>query len=429
MRAINMIKEVVNNDYLKSILSETFGEIEDYRITYTLSEKGEIKYINLNINVKEDISNNINLIKLAKYLNDIYEYSTNILSSDYTGPFMMKINSECEYSGESVDLGNLSGSYDDDDWCDFDEPEYLGTNSIRSGYQTFLVDISRYYSKFILDISIEEADSPIESNISIDVILSYNKEDIRAIIVEYDKEKASILDKNIKLELANLIKELNKELNLNLDEIDIQAEDKSYTNLISDLQKVTDSKIVNKLFKNMKKFAKISDFEVTMFIGEDGDCKVRYFNEGYGFSWNHINREEMSDNININIESQIFDKSDRNFWSRKFKNEISYHSNDIIDGKVNDYAELMRSKLVTALVTQDDKHKIPKTTFSVTLNKGFIQDIIELGQYIYGFNSLKEIIFVSRDINMYDLNKLKKIFNDLILDTTMGGNICIYGEK
>ncbi len=91
MKSIQMIKEVINNNSLKPLLTNTFGEVDNYKLNYTLSENGEIKYINLEAHVIDDISNNINMVKLSNNLILIYRHclSTNLM--DFEGPFKMKI--------------------------------------------------------------------------------------------------------------------------------------------------------------------------------------------------------------------------------------------------------------------------------------------------------------------------------------------------
>lgn len=420
MKSIQMIKEVINGDTLKPILTNTFGEIENYKINYTLGENGEIKYINLEAHVSDDISNNINMIKLSNNLILIYRHclSTNLM--DFEGPFKMKIICDCDYNDNYVDLNNLSGSCDDDDWCDFDESEYLGTGTITSGYQTFSIDMSRYYGEFTLEINVLESDPPIQTNFNVDINLEYNSNNELDISVEYDKKRVSLLDKDVKLQLSNLIKELNKSLNIELEEVKINAEEKSYSNLIADLKKITNKDFTDTLFKDMRKDATITDFEVTMFVGEDKDCRIRYFTEGYGFHWNYLNWDDVPEDGNIDIESQMLDRSDRNFWSRSFKNEISYHSNDIVSGKVNDYTELLRGKFSEVLKSPENKNNLENFSFSLTLNKGSIHKMKEVGQYVYGLGFSDEVIFVSRDKGIYNLYKLKNLLNEIITDLYLG---------
>lgn len=418
MKSIQMIKEVINNNSLKSLLTKTFGNVDNYGVNYTLSENGEIKYINLKAHISDDISNNINMMNLARNLNKIYECCTDTLSIDFEGPFMMKITCNCEYDDNYVELENLSGSYDDDDWSEFDEAEYLGTSTITSGYQGFLIDISRYYDEFTLNISVSETDPPIQTNFDVDVNLEYNSDNEMGISVDYDKKRVSLLDKDIKLQLSGLIKELNKVIDTDLEELKIDAEEKSYANLITDLKKITNKSLIDKLFKNMNKDALISDFDVTVFVGEDKECKVRYFTEGYGFSWNNINWYEIPKcDVNIDIESQMLDRSDRNFWSRSFKNGISYHSNDIICGKTNDYVEMLRGKFAEVLKSPENKDNLEDFSFSLTLNNGPIYEMKEVGSYVYGIGFSKKVIFISRDKSLYDLDKLKKLLNNIIEDT------------
>lgn len=416
MKSIQMIKEVINNNSLKPLLAKTFGNVDNYGVNYTLSENGEIKYINLKAHISDDISNNINMMSLARNLNKIYESCINTFLIDFEGPFTMKITSNCEYNDNSAELGNLSGSYDDD-WCDFDESEYLGTSTITSGYQGFLIDISRYYDEFTLNISVSETDPPIQTNFDVDVNLEYNSDNEMGISVDYDKKRVSLLDKDIKLQLSGLIKELNKVIDTDLEELKIDAEEKSYANLITDLKKITNKSLTDKLFKNMNKDAIISDFDITVFVGEDKECKVRYFTEGYGFSWNNINWYKIPKcDVNIDIESQMLDRSDRNFWSRSFKNEMSYHSNEIICGKTNDYVEMLRGKFAEVLKSPENKDNLEEFSFSLTLNNGPVYEMKEVGSYVYGIGFAKKVIFVSRDKSLYDLDKLKKLLNKIIMD-------------
>lgn len=423
MKSIQMIKEVINNNSLKSLLTNTFGEVNNYKVNYTLSENGEIKYINLEAHVIEDISHNVNMMNLARNLNKIYECCTDTLSIDFEGPFMMKITCNCEYDDNYVELENLSGSYDDDDWSEFDEAEYLGTSTITSGYQGFLIDISRYYDEFTLNISVSETDPPIQTNFDVDVNLEYNSDNEMDISVDYDKKRVSLLDKDTKLQLSNLIKELNKVIDTDLEEVKIDAEEKSYVNLMSDLKKIASKNFTDELFKDMNKDAIVTDFEVTVFVGEDRDCKVRYYTEGYGFSWNSLNWGCVpSDEVNIEVESQMLDRVDRNFWSRSFKNEISYHSNSIIRRKANDYVEMLRGKFTEVLKSPENKDNLENFSFSLTLNKGPIYEMKEVGSYVYGIGFGKKVIFISRDKDLYDLGKLNKLLDKIILDTHLGVN-------
>lgn len=417
MKSIQMIKGVINNNSLKPLLTNTFGEVDNYKINYTLSENGEIKYINLEVHVSDDISNNINMVKLSNNLILIYRHclSTNLM--DFEGPFKMKITCDCEYNDNYVELESLSGSYDDDDWCDFDESEYLGTVTITSGHQTFSIDMSRYYGEFTLEIDVLESDPPIQTNFNVDVNLEYNSEDEVNMTVEYNKKRVSLLDKDTKLQLSNLIKELNKVIDADLEEVKIDAEEKSYANLMTDLKKLTNKNFTDKLFEDMNKDAIVTDFDITVYIGEDRDCRVRYFTEGYGFNWNCLNWGSIpSDEINIDVESQMLDRVDRNFWSKSFKNEIAYHSNDIVCGKVNDYVEMLRGKFSEVLKSPENKNNLEDFSFSLTLNKGSIHKMKEVDQYVYGIGFSGEVIFVSRDKNFYDLDKLKNLLNEIITD-------------
>ena len=82
----------------------------------------------------------------------------------------------------------------------------------------------------------------------------------------------------------------------------------------------------------------------------------------------------------------------------------------------SDYVEMLRGKFSEVLKSPENKNNLEDFSFSLTLNKGSIHKMKEVDQYVYGIGFSGEVIFVSRDKNFYDLDKLKNLLNEIITD-------------
>lgn len=422
MNKVKSVKTAINNGYLEKELELLLENFKDYELRYNLNYKGNVVEILLDVITEKSVGETISLVNILRYLGRIHRAFTGYDMTLADIPFRIII-----YSGKTdKEVENNKKFFESDDYTDYyydyesnyyDEDTidiiHYGQTTINLGNIEYTVGIDEDRDNYCISIINDDYKSPETGN-SIVTIKEYKKfGEENEVSIEVYKDETKYLNKIELIEFSKTINEINKEFSLNLENYKPESEDNDYLSLLNDLKFLSSEEIISKTFKPMDKEAINVERDTVFYVDSKENIGVRYYSTGVDFCWNSIDYEVIKGKVDIDVESCMLDMSDSDFFDRDFRKELSFHNNIIVYNSVNNYQTVLNRKLIDVTKPEYSDDRETKA-FSLYLNRGKAERVIVNQNKLLLLNKDDKYVFITRDNDIYDVNKLINLVNEII---------------
>lgn len=401
------VKNFVENTDFKSFLDDIFGEVGFYYIDFVFDEMENTKsfYLKIFLNSKIKIEN-FNYIKFLNHSKDFEKIISKFSHNDRYGEMLIpKYKIEVHYSKDNT---LNSDDFYDDAWDEY--PFNIFSSEVLNGIYSLYISAEEEKEEYILNIASEgNIYEDFNSFYDITGTLRFVNDRYQAISFYKEENLGKVIPKKTKILLADLSKKTEGLFGVVIPHEKVLASKNEYEEFLTNLKNYVNKDNIKNIFKDLLKNAFNYTISPYLVYNEQEGLEVRYYIEGYNFTWNSINREVLKDKGNINASSYMLDKSEMGYLNRD-----SYHRNEILSGIVNLYGDVLLETL-DEYINFGEQMKYGRKNFSICLDKGLIKDIVVVGDYSYFVNKNKEVIVSIKNKSLKDQNLFMKEVNSIIL--------------
>lgn len=404
---LNKVKNFVENIDLKSFLEDIFGEVGFYYLDFVFDEMENTKSFHLKIFLNSKIKiENFNYIKFLNHSKDFEKIISNFSDNDRYGEILIpKYNIEVHYSKDNT---LNSDDFYDDAWDEY--PFNIFSSEVLNGIDSLYISAEEEKEEYILNISSEgNIYEDFNSFYDITGTLRFVNDSYQTISFYKEENLGKVIPKKAKILLADLSKKAEDLFGAVIPHEEVLASKNEYEEFLTNLKNYVNKDNIKNIFKDLLKNAFNYTISPYLVYNEQEGLEVRYYIEGYNFTWNSINREVLKDKGNINASSYMLDKSEMCYLNRS-----SYHRNEILSGVVNLYGDILL-EILDECINFGEQMKYGRKNFSICLDKGLIKEIVVVGDYSYFVNKNKEVIVSIKNKSLKNRDLFMKEVNSIIL--------------